>query len=227
MSGSTNKGKLAEAGVYRGVAPPTNYYLALIRPSSINTLDAAAATDQTGGVTGIPITGHGYTAGDRIWIKDTVNYDGFYLVLASSTVNRVDITAAYVAETFGGTEEAALVAGPNTNTLADLEQIAVGNGYTDGGISVARNTTDFDVLTESDFPNNYVILQMKDIVFTASGGQMPATGRGAIQSVLTDDNATVAAREVLYYWDFSSEAFVSDTQTLTLIDQEMRFVEGA
>ena len=38
----------------------------------------------------------------------------------------------------------------DTNTLSDLTQIAAGNGYTTGGFSLDRNTTDFDSNVEND-----------------------------------------------------------------------------
>lgn len=57
----------------------------------------------------------------------------------------------------------------DTNTLGELTQIAVGNGYATGGYQLARNATDFDVLTEDDV-NDRGLIQIKDVVWTASGG---------------------------------------------------------
>jgi len=68
-------------------------------------IDNAAAVDVGGGVVGIPITGHPYATDETITIANTTNYDGDYLVLASSTANQVDITAAYIAETFDGVSD--------------------------------------------------------------------------------------------------------------------------
>lgn len=107
-----------------------------------------------------------------------------------------------------------------TNTFSELTQIATGNGYS-GGTSIARNTTDFDVQTEDD-TNNWALVQLKDIVWTASGGPIPASGSGARYAVLTDDNATEGSREVIASWDLVSDRSVSDTQTLTLQDCELR-----
>lgn len=112
----------------------------------------------------------------------------------------------------------------DTNTLSDLTEIAAGNGYTTGGISLNRNATDFDTLTEND-ANDRGEIQIKDLVWTASGGSIPASGGGARYAVLTDDNGTVANREVLYFWDLSSDQSVSDGQTLTLQDCEIRITE--
>lgn len=112
----------------------------------------------------------------------------------------------------------------DTNTMADLTQIAVGNGYADGGINVARNATDFDVLTEDD-TNDRGLIQLKDIVWTASGGSIPASGSGARWAVLADNNVTVSAREIWYYWDLTADRTISSGQTLTLQDCEVRLTE--
>ena len=110
------------------------------------------------------------------------------------------------------------------NTMADLNQIATGNGYADGGYSLTPGATDFDVLNEDD-TNDRGDIQIKDVVWTASGGPIPSSGNGARYAVLTDDNATVANREVYAYWDVASDRSVSDGQTLTLQNLELRLTE--
>lgn len=114
--------------------------------------------------------------------------------------------------------------GPDTNVLGDLTQIAAGNGYSNGGIQITPNTTDFDAVTEDDAADKS-ILQIKDIVWTASGGSMPGSGNGARYAALIDDNGTIANREVLFYWDLVSDRVVSVGQTLTLQNLEMQFTE--
>lgn len=118
----------------------------------------------------------------------------------------------------------AVAPGPDTNTLADLTEIAAGNGYTSGGIQLTPNSTDFDVLNEDDV-NDRGDIQLKDIVWTASGGPIPASGSGARYAVLLDDNVTVGSRKVLYYWDLVSDRSVSDGQSLTLQNCEIRITE--
>ena len=115
--------------------------------------------------------------------------------------------------------------GPDTNILSDLTEIAAGNGYTAGGISLSLNSTDFDVAAEND-ASDFGSLQIKDIVWTASGGPIPASGSGARYAVLLDDNVTVGSREVYYYWDLVSDRTISDAQTLTLQDLEIRINES-
>ena len=109
----------------------------------------------------------------------------------------------------------------DTDTLSDLTEIAAGNGYTSGGYQLTPNSTDFDTLTEDD-TNDRGLTQAKDIVWTASGGSIPASGGEARYAVLLDDNATVGSREVLAWWDLVSDRSVSDGQTLTLQDCELR-----
>lgn len=113
----------------------------------------------------------------------------------------------------------------DTNTLSELTEITAGNGYTSGGIAVSRNATDFDTLNEDD-ANDRGSVQIKDLVWTASGGPIPASGSGARYAVLVDDNVTVGSREVLAFWDLGSAVSVSDGQTLTLQNLELRASEA-
>jgi len=113
----------------------------------------------------------------------------------------------------------------DTNTVSQMTEIAAGNGYTSGGISLSKNSTDFDVWTEDD-TNDRGLIQLKDIVWTASGGAIPGSGNGARYAALTDDNATVGSREIYHYFDLTSDRSVSDTQTLTLQDCEIRINES-
>lgn len=110
----------------------------------------------------------------------------------------------------------------DTNTFSELTEIATGNGYTAGGISLTKGATDFDVHTEDD-TNDRGLVQLKDMVWTASGGNLPSSGNGASYMILTDDNATQSAREILAAWDLVSPRTVSDTQSLTIQDAELRF----
>ena len=118
----------------------------------------------------------------------------------------------------------AVVPTVDTNTASELTEIAAGNGYTAGGISVARNATDFDVFTEDD-TNDRALIQIKDIVWTAAAGPLPASGAGASYAVLTDANVTDGSREIIDFWDLVSARSVSSGQTLTLQDLEIRITE--
>lgn len=109
----------------------------------------------------------------------------------------------------------------DTNLMSDVTEVGAGNGYTSGGTSLTPGATDFDVITEDD-TNDRGLIQLKDIVFTASGGNLPASGTGARWAALTDDNVTVSSREIYTVWDLVSNRTVSDGQALTLQDCEMR-----
>lgn len=114
---------------------------------------------------------------------------------------------------------------PEINTFTELTEIADTQGYTTGGYSLTPGTTDFDVITELDSTDDYALVQIKDMVWTASGGTLPASGDGARYAVLLDDNATIASRVVYAYWDLTSARQVSDGQTLTLQNCELRLTE--
>jgi len=136
-----------------------------------------------------------------LWARGTSPATAFYMALVKSTPTA------------------------DTDTMADLTQVATGNGYSDGGISLTRNATDFDVLTEDD-TNDKALVQVKDIVWTASGGTLPSDGNGATYAVITDDNATVASRDVYHYGSLGGARVVSDTQTLTIQNFEIDLTES-
>lgn len=109
----------------------------------------------------------------------------------------------------------------DTNLMSDHTEIAAGTGYTSGGISLTPNATDWDVYTEDD-TNDRALIQIKDVVWTATGGNLPTSGNGARWAVLTDDNVTVGSREIYSWFDLVSDRTVSDTQTLTIQNMEIR-----
>jgi hypothetical protein len=109
------------------------------------------------------------------------------------------------------------------NTLGDLTEIAEGSGYTSGGASLTPGGTDFDVWTEDD-ANHRALVQIKDVLWTASGGTIPASGGAARYAVLTDNNGTVGSREVFHFWDLGSDLSALDGQSLTVRDAEIQIV---
>ncbi len=114
----------------------------------------------------------------------------------------------------------------DTNILSDLTEIAIGTGYdTAGGFQLTRNSTFFDVHTEDDTADRGM-MQIYDVVWTASGGSIPTSGDGARYAVLLDDNGTAGNREVIAYFDLTSDRTVSDGQSLTLQDCELRLNES-
>lgn len=135
---------------------------------------------------------------------------GAYLTLGLFTRGTSPATTFYVALV-----DASVAPTVDTNTLSELAEVPAGNGYTAGGMAVARNGTDFDVLTEDDTANKG-FAQIKDLVWTASGGTLPGSGAGVRYAVLLTDEGTVANRQVIAWWDLGSNIIVSSSQTLTL-----------
>ncbi len=114
----------------------------------------------------------------------------------------------------------AVVPSADTNTFDELTEIPAGNGYTAGGIQLNRNSTDFDVLTEDDSGDRSFI-QVKDLVWTASGGPLPSSG-SAYYAILIDDEVTP---NVWAYWDLGGARQVSNGQPLTVQNCELRNTE--
>ncbi len=116
----------------------------------------------------------------------------------------------------------ALLADTYTTFDTTLEIVPdAGGGYVTGGQGVARDTTDFDSLSVgSDSAHGFI--RFKDIAWTASGGNMPASGDGAFYAVLLDDNATVGSRQVYAYWDLTEGRTIGSGAVLTLQDMEIR-----
>ena len=115
----------------------------------------------------------------------------------------------------------------DTNLMSDLTEITAGNGYTSGGGTEGQltiGTTDWDAPTEND-TTNIGSIKAVDVVWTASGGPIPASGGDALYAVLTDDDGTVANRNVMAYWSLGGGRSVSDGQTLTLQDCELQLTE--
>jgi len=91
--------------VIQGVVLGASNYVEITNNSALYyaILDNAAAINAGGGVVTIPCTGHPFNVGDLVTIAGTTNYDATYTILAVAA-NTFNITSAYVAETFAGTE---------------------------------------------------------------------------------------------------------------------------
>jgi len=88
--------------------------------------------------------------------------------------------------------------------LADLSEIAAGNGYTAGGNTVANNA-----YSEASGTGT---LTGDDVVFTASSGPI-ATFRYA---ALINDTPTTPADPVICYWDYGEDVDLADGETMTI-----------
>ena len=107
---------------------------------------------------------------------------------------------------------------PDLDLMSNYTEIT-GGGY--ARLTLTKGTS-FDTPTDND-GTDIGSLQLVDQVWTASGGSLPTTG-GARYALLTDGVAGGTA-EVYHYWDLGSDQQVSDGQTLTLQDAEMRMTE--
>lgn len=85
--------------------------------------------------------------------------------------------------------------------LADITQIANGNGYTTGGTAVGSNAYSQTSGTGK--------LTGNDVVFTASGSMGPFR-----YAVLYDDTAT--GDPLIAYWDYGSSVTLASGETFTV-----------
>ncbi len=94
---------------------------------------------------------------------------------------------------------------PNTSThtvLADITEIAAGNGYTSGGTAVT-------VTGSSQSAGTYSLTQSADVTFTATGSVGPFR-----YAVLY--NSTAASGPLIGYWDYGSAVTLANTETFTV-----------
>jgi len=111
------------------------------------------------------------------------------------------------------------VANQDHNTYSDLitngAAEASGGGY--AALSVNRDSTDFDTLTEDD-TGNFGRVLLKDFSWTASGSSIT----GIYYAVLTDANATQNSRLLFVFWDLAGPHTIPDGSTILLRDLEIR-----
>jgi len=119
---------------------------------------------------------------------------------------------------------AASVPGASKNSITDMKEIASGNGYIAGGVSTSRNATDFDSIYEDDSASLSSVF-IKDIVFIATGGNIPISGNPIRYAVLLDANSTASSRDMLAWWNLGEDVIISDTQSLTLQNFKVRLIE--
>ena len=89
----------------------------------------------------------------------------------------------------------------SNTVLADITQIANGNGYTTGGSTTTQSSS-------AQTSGTYKLV-LGDVVFTASGGAM-----GTFQyAVLYNDTAT--SDELIGDWEYGSAVSLADGETFT------------
>lgn len=108
----------------------------------------------------------------------------------------------------------------STAVFSQLEEIAAGNGYSQGGIELTPGVVDFPTAIE-DPTNNLARALVRNIQIAAAGGAIPSSGPGISWAVITDNNPTIADREVLRYLDVrdgTTPRTIADAQNITLTD---------
>lgn len=103
----------------------------------------------------------------------------------------------------------------STKTMAELTEIAAGNGYTSGGVQITRDGTGFPTITENDNRGSATVV-IADKSITASGGTVPVSGNAAKYIVLTGDAATVSQREIYAYWPYEFLQTAPATETIDM-----------
>lgn len=91
-------------------------------------------------------------------------------------------------------------------------EVAAGTGY--GSATITMDATGFDVLAD-DAVNNRQYLQLRDVVWTASGGDIAAAGAAL---VITDGGTDY----VYAIFDFGGTVTATDGGTFTLQNCELR-----
>jgi len=115
---------------------------------------------------------------------------------------------------------------PNADTTlwSEMTEISADNGYVAGGKPISRNTTDFDVSKpDTDTESGsiaYGYIQLKDVDWEADGGSIGSPTYAVL--VDNENNAVHANNNVIAWWDLGGARSVSDGQTLTLQDLELR-----
>ncbi|MFA5868038.1 MAG: hypothetical protein WC891_08835 [Actinomycetota bacterium] len=155
---AANHGFAHDGSVYATIAGTTYYdgYWLLEAASDANNLvitptahvvylDAAAAVDNGDGTVTLPCAAHGFIDGDTVTIAGTTNYNGAEVLGVASDADNLVITAAYVAETFDGTETATGMVGET------ILATATATSYRDCSIaSTAIQPRSFPVAVEAN-----------------------------------------------------------------------------
>lgn len=111
----------------------------------------------------------------------------------------------------------------DTNVFSELTEIDDGDGYTTGGMTVERSAVGWTTVSEDDTLDIGKAIA-KDLTWTATGGPIPTTGKGASYAVLLDD-AGAPGPNVIAYWDLDAARSVSIGQDLKLQASELDLTE--
>lgn len=110
-----------------------------------------------------------------------------------------------------------------TSIRSALQEVVAGNGYTAGGIALAKNVTDFPGITQDD-TNNLSKILVRNLTWTAIGGDLPANDVGARWMGLCSGAAGVD--DVIAFWDLGASRVVTNTQQLQVNSAEIDITDA-
>ena len=100
-------------------------------------------------------------------------------------------------------------------TMAQLTELAGGNGYTQGGATVARSAVGFDVLVEDD-ANDVAYIQLADVTWNITGSGIS----GVMAAALLDSAGTP---NVVAGFDLNGPVSQVSGQPFVIKNAELRF----
>ena len=131
------------------------------------------------------------------------------------------------ADTHDNTMRVALVTNtPSADTTlwSEMTEISAVNGYDAGGQAITRNATFFpDSEPDTDTESGsiaYGFIQLKDLSWLADGGSIGSPTYAVL--VDNENDGVHANNNVIAWWDLGGARSVSNGQTLTLQDLEIR-----
>jgi hypothetical protein len=93
-------------------------------------VSVAALTSENGGAaTGLACANSKVAIGDKVWIKGTKNCDGLYIALAGTTIDKLVIGVAYIADVLTGKEEIYRVISACAEQVLEYEAESNGDYY--------------------------------------------------------------------------------------------------
>lgn len=113
-----------------------------------------------------------------------------------------------------------------TKTLGDLTEVANGHGYVSGGFQLDPNSTDFNALVADD-TNHWTYVGIKNISWTASGGDIPISGSPPAHIVLTTDAGAISAHPVIWYQTLGGDRTIVSGNTLSVTGIQGRIQGGS
>lgn len=194
-------------------------------------------TNEESGSIGIPYANHGFDSGDYIVINGTMNYDGFYTILSSSTSDSIHIESSYVAETLTGAEtvafayvpetlhgdETIIISPPYVNITAgaavEIESGVVGIPANSHGLSTLNNvlikkTNSYDgfyaVLSSSTDNFIHIIKDYTEETFDGTETYQQITGiyvEEMLEDDLTEPHTTIMFGAAPFVMKFTSKTF--------------------